>query len=491
MPHSKEQNLRPKKCVISVSQALLLLIKRKNDQSVESKRLKELYFLGASNQENREAIDKLLLDPALDGYTVSMTNNVINEDASRRYFETQLALHTLKHNLKFLDSKKLKNQIKDLYDFIAEDPVIKEFIEVTLSGKLTDYADNFDIEYADLINKLNNQHDYQSFSSHEKEKLILLAKSSYLFLSIVRMHPSLPLTEAYAHRVFEKSQRGRIEKNDQHTTTSQHFGLMKNYMPLARNDKAHAHQASTHLRPADAFSFDLHADWPRETFKHLVHPFACSISGTTVASLRVFKAMHEKNKFPWDTIHAFLNYYRCYFSLMLFHSGGHSFFEFSSPLFIPEVRTAFQFIPGYEMLSLETLMLTHNRVACDEAFKQTIEYNDRLLLRKKINTDITESTHTHVLKMITQVNQTVSQCGSKHKQGWLAEFQKELDAIVMDVRIETLDKDHTKERLNKALDTLENKNKNYYHQAYFFSSRRENNSSLGKQIEAARRLLSS
>ena len=78
----------PTKTVISPGQGLLLLIDHYKADLATVDQLKRLYLSGAVTPTNKQAIVALMTDPVLSSYRVSFDKRTINEDPSRRYFET-------------------------------------------------------------------------------------------------------------------------------------------------------------------------------------------------------------------------------------------------------------------------------------------------------------------------------------------------------------------------------------------------------------------
>ena len=85
---------------ISVGQALLILMKHYVHDKRTQTELKKLYLLGAKDTESVDKINTFLLDNALIDYKVSRDFESINEDKTRRYFETKLAYYTVINSVK-------------------------------------------------------------------------------------------------------------------------------------------------------------------------------------------------------------------------------------------------------------------------------------------------------------------------------------------------------------------------------------------------------
>ena len=93
---------------ISPGQGLLLLIDHYKIDQTKVDRLKKLYLSGAETTADAEEIKELLKDPVLSSYKVSFEATTINEDATRRYFETHLASQESPH---FKCSKKVLSRL--------------------------------------------------------------------------------------------------------------------------------------------------------------------------------------------------------------------------------------------------------------------------------------------------------------------------------------------------------------------------------------------
>lgn len=102
----------PNKTIISPAQGILLLIDHyrnvPNPDLTKVEQLKKYYLSGARTDEEQKAIKKLLQDHVLNQYEVSYTNDVINDDPTRRYFETHLAYETLRGQLHELSLDELQ-----------------------------------------------------------------------------------------------------------------------------------------------------------------------------------------------------------------------------------------------------------------------------------------------------------------------------------------------------------------------------------------------
>ena len=82
---------------ITVFQALLILIDKYQKQPTSLinadhlKKLKKLSFLGARNEKEHAEMKSYLKDPDLSDFQITSDHVAINQDPSRRYFETHFS----------------------------------------------------------------------------------------------------------------------------------------------------------------------------------------------------------------------------------------------------------------------------------------------------------------------------------------------------------------------------------------------------------------
>lgn len=95
-------------------------------------------------------IQTLLADPILEPYEVSFSYQVINNDASRRYFETHLAYNTLKYGLEKFELSELEayfNELNDMIDKGILGPEKCQLIDDVVNGRDVSAGDETDKEY--------------------------------------------------------------------------------------------------------------------------------------------------------------------------------------------------------------------------------------------------------------------------------------------------------------------------------------------------------
>lgn len=389
--------------VIPVTQAFLILLdKYKGDKEAFSE-LKKLYLSGGKRRHDRESINKWMQDPALENYSISYAARDISEDPSRRYFETHLAFWTLAQSIEKLSIDDLNLLFKLQTKAVLEEK--RALVRKVLFSKTADFGNEYLLtEYNSALKKLKLENYFPGFNEDEenREKMRLLLKISYLSTVNASSHgSSLPLN-IYNTGYFIPEKRGREEKLNQDHVKSNHFGLMKSYMPLPVSDIAYSQTKSDCPRPADSYNFVEKSEWALANFRYLVHPFSCSISGTLLVQLKMFAfysryaeeireiehALFHDADFIFSSRRKFINYLQAFISLMLFNSGGHSLHEFVAVLAIPEVRKEFGFIRGFKRIDEQELFLTGNEEAFDRAIYSAIAYNKELLKRSAVLQDI-------------------------------------------------------------------------------------------------------
>ena len=102
------------KPVISPGQGLLLLMNHYKNNERKTEQLKKLYLSGATDASKKQKIKSLLNDKILIGYKISYDAKVINDDPTRRYFETHLCYESLKNGLDKISIAELTSHTEQL-----------------------------------------------------------------------------------------------------------------------------------------------------------------------------------------------------------------------------------------------------------------------------------------------------------------------------------------------------------------------------------------
>ncbi len=375
----------PVKIDISPGQALLILIDKYDSNITLVNELKSLYLLGAEDEKSRARIKLLLRDKALVNYNISFEPIIISEDPTRRYFESYLSYFTLYSSINKLEKEDLEFTSKKMYLML---PVKKQSkINNFLTKKPKD--SQMKIEFQDNSFKINSHPSFDIFSNPNKLKLNKLNLMAYMAVILIQNQKGLPL-RIYTKGYYPIENNSRIIKSnkDQKDLRSCGLGLMKSYMDLPKNDLLFNEDVSNYTRVTDRNSFKENSPWADYFFSKLVHPFSASISGTILAFIRFLAYLYDNEELRFDDAEKLKTLFKCYISLLLFSSGGHSLYEFIAPINIPEVQEHFRLFKGFADINLNSLFLQENTAEFDMALYQTIEYNKLILNKKWVNLDI-------------------------------------------------------------------------------------------------------
>ena len=428
-----EQTSPIRKILISPGQALLLLMNDRQKSKKSYDDLKRLYLTGitdpASDRAMQQCLREFINNQAYQNYRISFTYHCINEEPTRRYFETHLALHTVQKHIDNLSTQELSDCNAWLRELATSrnERVYDVFTGITynLKNVLTNVIGNvFEkgpfkkndetnflintywqlglkdllLEYHNALNQLENgTGPYQHFNlnDEQKKRLALIFQNTFLAVLANQFAPSpLPLA-IYGTGIFSAENRGKIPRLGQSNVTSRSTGTMKSYMPAPyANDSTLTEQESSQLRPADQARF-FQSQWVCENFLSMVHPFSNSISGTLLCQIRAYrKARDERQAFLSD-MNQIKNYFRNLIAIMLYHSGGHTLHEFTAVLMLPEVRDAFKDLYGFDQINEASLFLEGNENAFNLALQETIQYNDIILKRKMFQQELLERSPGH------------------------------------------------------------------------------------------------
>ena len=384
-----------RKIVISPAQALLILIDHYKLDERRMMRLKRFFLAGATTLSESMEIQSLIEDPLLEAYDVSYSPQVINNDATRRYFETHLAYNTLKCGLELFEITELTAyfaELNDLVDRSRLDAKQCQLIDDVINGRAVSKGDNTDKEYSHYIEKLKAGKIFSDFSPDERDKIILFVQSAYIGI-VITLSTNLPLN-IYGQGQFSKEFRGKMLVTKQDSTRSQNLGLLKGYMPLARDDAAFSESELPYVKASDQSTYIESAGWVESNFNQLVHPFSNSISGTILAQLRALAQLQ------WYCSPSFMNFstkltdfFKLLIASRLYHNGGHSLHEFVSPFYIQKIQDEFFDIRGFSEINLISMFFDNNEPAYEKALDDTVEYNRMLLKRALTRHELMNRTH--------------------------------------------------------------------------------------------------
>lgn len=329
--------------VLSVGESLLLILdacKKAKVDELTTNTLNRLYLEGIKTDADRELVRQLTIIFRDKNYTVKSDPKIINEDATKRYFETHLAYHILQNNAAALDNEELKNFSqnlkKRLFSLPGADRDFLKKVDKILNGDVDKKLLNkYELEYAELANKLLKK-DFYGLSEEACENLYEIACSTVLATLNTQIDKSMPI-DIYSDSIFTMGMdgRGRIVKacNDNVRTTAK--GLMKSTSPLpmyhdlvnpVENDYFQKDNIQSPFeRSADQAGFMLESQWSQHLFSYQTQLYSNGISSTTLAQIRNIILQKRLGNSYYDK--SFQEYMTSFAALMLYNSGGHSFFE--------------------------------------------------------------------------------------------------------------------------------------------------------------------
>ena len=373
--------------IISPGQGLLLLMDYYESNRPRYNQLVKYYLLGPSDLVEYNRIINELYHPILNDYTIDFSPHTITDDPTRRYFETHLAYWTLINGLDEFDSRELVMHNRTLEDLIEDSDLSLDWIK-----------SNVPEEYSLFFQGLADHSFIPDLTMNQRDKLSELVQSVILGLAVASSYDEILPINIYSLDFFEEEQRGReyrIDKSGDHTKyiyriLTQNWGLLKSLTPLGRDDIALSEKKINYLKPSDMSIFKEDAAWVHYNFNRLVHPFSNSISGTMLVQLRVLAGIKQHGlKDPLLLkIDSLSSYFKLMTSAMILHSGGHSYFEFLTPIMLDPVRKEFRDLPGFKLLNMESMLYTGNEPAVENAILESRAYNRITLLRGKLMTTI-------------------------------------------------------------------------------------------------------
>lgn len=387
-------------------------------------RLAQIYQKDPSNQDKYDAICSILLtgiksqadsdffeslkqDKGLAGYTINDDPETITRDPTRRYFESQLAAHTLASNLDQLDINKLttyqQRTFKEIpwYLRLLVPRLIYSGEPSTMANKLSETA----AEYSSAIKLIKQGDQFRFLDPHNddlnsrKSKMLLLVKIAHACMSADSTHKKNYYTlnlKDDPSSPYHPSNRGREARKDEagnpQQVQSNNLGIMRSFMPLPADDILHTSNAAPYTRPTDKSIHRIDAQAPKDSFSAKLLPFVNSVSGLMLAQLRVITKLVKDNKFPYKNDPQQLKcLFKCFTAYMLFNSGGHSFNEFLRVLQEPAVQKELHAVAGIDQCEVKTLLQDENKEAFEEAITKTFKYNEQILQRKALHAEIEKS----------------------------------------------------------------------------------------------------
>lgn len=393
------------KPIISIGQAVLLILQGETLDVSEHEKLECVYLCGCRNPEDVAFVEEIIHREAagnryLQSCEISTAPEVIDADPSRRYFETLLAYETTAIDIKTMALLEVKSHYDALLQLIASyDPSLATSLTLAMDRELAPPWDEVMIkkigadvyEYFCTITEAEKKYNVEDFT-----KIKYLISSTLLgvvanCIATVKAKESpekysdLPLN-IYGTGYYSKERRGRILDEGPHFFST--TGIIKSMGAVPYyNDPV---RYEDEKKPFDFKSTSnsryvlggRNKNWSDEHFEQLFHPFVNTISGTLLCQLRAAKKLLADKQLVFDTPDTFANYIKCLVASMTYLAGGHSFYEFTYPLMLPEMVTAFSDIPGFEEdMTLGHLFYETNTEAFHNALEKAEVYNLYMITR--------------------------------------------------------------------------------------------------------------
>lgn len=372
--------------------------------------INQLYLVGVRSQQDEEKLNQLLADPLLAGYAIDKSKKAINDDPTRRYFESHLCNETLKYSLDKLDKNRLHKHFDKVFHKIPLK--VRMVIPATIyHGSVHGIAAKKSDTAPEYISAIKTLRDKKSFASLDpsksestdklpkaksgkqkfkdrKEKMMLLAKTAHAAMTAVSLdNERFPLNLYQQDTVYQAKRRGRVDRKDEagnkQNVMSNALGIMRSYMPLPQSDELYSSKGAQYVRPTDKSTFTEGAEMPEAIFGTQVTPFVNSISGTMLCQLRIIAQLVKKDQFEYaKDPEQFKEFLRSFVSYMLVNSGGHSIHEFLEVLKLPEIKEEFAGL--FPEVDIYLLFQQENEKAFADAMKKTVQYNASILKRSNV-----------------------------------------------------------------------------------------------------------
>ncbi|MFT3772474.1 MAG: hypothetical protein QM820_44335 [Minicystis sp.] len=373
---------------ITPSQALLLMM----DAAPDDGALCRAYFDGLTGAPQLEgflakygaALEAMSLQTIYRGDQLSDSKeqgaarlqDFINEDATRRYFETHLAFHTLLNHLDSLPA----DLLNDLYR------TARELGGDTKTGHAESLARG---EYFELGEK-GITSTGTALSAAQIAKSKMLCKIAAIAVDLAKAKVSMPLDIYEESELFADGFRGRMPRaarpaaggadtKDERPVASRKLGILRFDTPLPRYDIARSAAAATYQRPADNSNPRVDGGYPKRLQAALVLPFSNSPSGTMLCQLRLLTALRRLPDNKDGAAARWTLYFRCFTAAMLYGSGGHTIHEFLVPFEDAKVRSG----TGLATITPMSVFFDGNKVALMAALAATKSYTLKFIALKR------------------------------------------------------------------------------------------------------------
>ncbi|WP_133129441.1 hypothetical protein [Legionella yabuuchiae] len=408
------------KLIVSPAQALLLLMDKHEKNPEMFTKLKKWYLSGVEPAQHAEF--KELCSTLSSGrfeYEVSPSRDVINEDPTRRYFETHLAHRTVQHGIDSIDAKKLSDHVGRLNKQLdgvrnSGESNLKEY-DRALLGEFLESDSELIKEYGNYIERIDSGELFSEIKPEARDKVKLMAQASLLGVANAIFNGNLPL-DIYDTGMYSPENKGKVMKIGQESTRNQHMGLIKGHMAVPRDSLAYSDKEAPLMKPSDQATYQDGAAWVEHNFEKLVHPYSNSISGTMLCQLRnlaFFKGTDADNftRSPDE----FIDFSKVFIGTMLYGSGGHTLHEFSAPLEVPLIAETFKDVSNDKPVTMDRLFMDGNEPAFDKALEETRRYNHQILGRALVHDELRQAAKKSALSLSKAINADLAALKDDHK----------------------------------------------------------------------------
>lgn len=419
-------------------QALILIIAHSGNNT-ENEFYKDLIFYGFPyNGFNREKLlNKINSIHEFQNTTLTLDFVKNLKDPARNYFETTLSYHNLKILLadnSFLEKLEL---------------LFKKFEEFKVKLQ-TEAPKGFDTQMENFKHKKEEKsktfaHILDKFSTLEKEIINKMLDFVWFSLEYDKSLDFLcrEIMNCYGKEKFSNAFRGKEGKIPLTKQSESHFnsnktGLMRSKDPSPLYDdivlgitntegKQNEKYYVSNRCPDVSYPTFESKNFPTEIAESGVNIFSNSISGTTLAILRLYTAILTKDclisdknfqTFKKQTAYPmlndfikdfksnlfFINFFRFFSSTLLYLEGGHSMFEFYKVLEIEKVSKFIEELVT-DISAIDIKELYFDSYTLHKALSLTIDYTVTILNKERMLNELKQN---HTFNIKRQENLTIS-----------------------------------------------------------------------------------
>ena len=386
---------------ITPGQALLKLIEYYKLNPIKSQSFQRLFLTGGIDAERQIRLcDAMLDEKIMQGLDLTINEHDISKDPVRRYFETHLTYYTLRNNLNKLSTDDLQDLYMKVRGLLSESQPIPEHAQETINSVIRgtcgvpSFLRSINWEFNDFFRNIAEDKIFQEFSSEETAKAYWLMATIYICLVTVWFQVPNKITAYETNSLFTDKGKIKVSRDERRSNSrcrSQNYGLLKGHMPvMGINDIAFAKTPFRHWKPSDYNTFNDDSPSAQFIFEKLTHPFSNGVSGVCLMVIKTLSKLNDngvKSNITSST-EKFKLFMQMAISCRGFVGGGHSLFEYTAVLSIPEIAEAMQFVPEYDSISLESLFYDDNQAAFTQAIDNTLEYMHMLEHRETLHAEL-------------------------------------------------------------------------------------------------------